>query len=407
VGLDKADIKTLLARGTIDGVPVATQKILRDKCQAVADADGKLWVINKNGDPMAFDPKKYADIVYQTANAEAVNIATLETLAAKSIFYVRIIGSNSQRFCTNFRHKVYYTGPGDDPAGLYPHIRLLPRGGAPFHVQCTKRYIAFIPRLATEKQTQKSKPDLKSVQHHGQSPQQAEKTYQQQNKSARKSTPRKPADDTTISSAESTRANAPEQESGQPAGRDVFLPELQHEADRVALLLTDREKQSASRYQSKGLGKTAGYADVNNWLRFRKTPLRGQPWVDEVVSGLDSAMSKGTLPISVPTFRAMRGNNQLIQEWQDALDNDLPWLERAFYSTATDANVAPAFWGKSKRKVLFVVIFPSGTKAAFPAAASGKYAEQLEIVIPRGQNFRIVSINVVDDVTIVKAEVIR
>jgi len=116
---------------------------------------------------MAFKPRVYADLVFETVNAEAVNISTLETLAKTGIFYARIIGSNSKRFCTDFVDKVYYTGVGPDPLGLYPNLSVLPNGGAPFHVRCTKRYVAYIPRLASPTDQAESLPDARSTALHG------------------------------------------------------------------------------------------------------------------------------------------------------------------------------------------------------------------------------------------------
>jgi hypothetical protein len=155
LGLDKADIKKLIAGGTIDGVPKATLKQLRDKCRAVADEDGRMWVATKSGGVMSFKPDDYADLVYQTMGAAARDIATRERLAAAGNFYGRFIGSNSARFCTAFVGKVYYFGPGTDPLGLFPHINDLGaqyRDFNTFHVRCTKRLVAFFPKRATPAQ---------------------------------------------------------------------------------------------------------------------------------------------------------------------------------------------------------------------------------------------------------------
>lgn len=180
--LDKRDIKTIIAGGTINGVPKVTLAQLRERCRAVADKNGKLWVTTKDGNQMAFDPHAYADLVYQTMGAAASNIATQERLASKGQYYGKFIGSNSARFCTAYVGKVYYFGPGTDPLGLYPHISALGSHYGEyqtFHVRCTKRLTAFIPSLATPKQIEDGKPDARTRELHGMDPLQAQKEFAQ------------------------------------------------------------------------------------------------------------------------------------------------------------------------------------------------------------------------------------
>ncbi len=187
LGLDKAKVRELIARGTIEGQPKATLSALRKICQGAADKEGKLWVMKKDGEAMAFDPHSYADMVFQTRSAESANIATLERLDDKGVHYVKIIGSNSSNFCTAFVGKVYWSGTGEDPQGLYPSLRLLPDGGPPFHPRCTKRFVAFIMDLQSAKAIQKAKPDDRTRELHGKSPAQAQKSY-----AAPKPAPKKP-----------------------------------------------------------------------------------------------------------------------------------------------------------------------------------------------------------------------
>jgi hypothetical protein len=156
-GLDSAAVNKLLAGGTIDGVPKATLRDLK-KLIRTAAVDGKITTVNTStGVVMNFKPDYYAELVFQTKLAETTNVATIQRLRDKKIFYVKIIGSNSRNFCTAFVGRVFYTGDGEDPLGLFPHVRTLPRGGPPFHPRCTKRYVAFNPRLATPEQIEDAK----------------------------------------------------------------------------------------------------------------------------------------------------------------------------------------------------------------------------------------------------------
>lgn len=177
LGLDPADVNRLIAGATIEGKPAEALRELRAKVKAAA-IDGKTITVNtKTGVIWEMKPDTYAELVFQTKIAEATNIAELERLRARGRFYVRIIGSNSFRFCTEFVGKVYYIGEGEDPEGIYPSIRVLPEGGAPFHARCTKRYVPFIPSLATPKQIEESKPTDKTKSLHGKSPTEAQKKY--------------------------------------------------------------------------------------------------------------------------------------------------------------------------------------------------------------------------------------
>lgn len=177
LGLDKQAVRDLIARGTIEGNPRAALGQLRRWATAAADADGKLWVMKRDGEAMAFDPRSYADMVFQTRSAESANIATLERLDDKGVHYVKITGSNSANFCTAFVGKVYYTGNGEDPQGLFPHLRELPSGGAPFHPRCTKRYVAFIVEMMSATQIEAAKPDAATKDLHGQSRNEAQKRF--------------------------------------------------------------------------------------------------------------------------------------------------------------------------------------------------------------------------------------
>ncbi|HEX8342825.1 MAG TPA: hypothetical protein VF624_18120, partial [Tepidisphaeraceae bacterium] len=162
----------LLAGGTLSG---QSQQTLRELKKLVRAAAGEGKLIHAGG--RSFKPDDYAELVFQTKLAETTNVATVQRLQGRGIFYVKVIGSNSRNFCTAFVGRVFYTGPGSDPLGLYPHISELPRGGAPFHPRCTKRYVPFVPRLATPAQLEDAQLRPHERELLGKPTPQAQKTY--------------------------------------------------------------------------------------------------------------------------------------------------------------------------------------------------------------------------------------
>jgi hypothetical protein len=185
IGLNNKTLNELLAKGTISGQTGRVHREVRDLIDKIADKKtGMVTIPTRSGGTMTMDARTYADLILQTKGAEAANIATRERLASKGINYVKIIGSDSANFCTAFVNKAYYTGPGADPLGLYPHINELPRGGAPFHPRCTKRYVAFIPKLASPAELEKAKPNDETKRLHGVGRDEAQQRYATRKRSA-------------------------------------------------------------------------------------------------------------------------------------------------------------------------------------------------------------------------------
>jgi hypothetical protein len=58
---------------------------------------------------------------------------------------VKIIGSRTPHFCTAYVGLVFSISGHD---GRYPPLSVLPLGGIPLHVGCTKTLVAFVPELA-------------------------------------------------------------------------------------------------------------------------------------------------------------------------------------------------------------------------------------------------------------------
>lgn len=150
LGLNTNDVNRLLASGTLEGRPRETLRQLRELIKKYA-VDGQIITVNKRtGVLMQFQAQDYADLVMQTKSAETATAATMERLQERGLYYVKVIGSNSSNFCTTFVGKVFYIGPGEDPTGQFPSSRTLPRGGPPFHVRCTKRFVAFVLDLQSQ-----------------------------------------------------------------------------------------------------------------------------------------------------------------------------------------------------------------------------------------------------------------
>jgi len=177
LGLDNKAVNTLLAGGTIEGAPKETLRELK-KLMRTAAIDGNIVTVNQTtGEARSFKPDYYAELVFQTKLAETTNIATVQRLRARKMFYVKIIGSSSRNFCTAFVGRVFYTGEGADPLGHFPNVRELPRGGPPFHPRCTKRYVAFVPSLATADQIENAKLKPNERELLGKTPSEAQKAY--------------------------------------------------------------------------------------------------------------------------------------------------------------------------------------------------------------------------------------
>jgi hypothetical protein len=418
LGLDGAKIQTLIAGGTLEGAPKASLVQITAEMKRVAKEDGKVWVVDRNGELMRFGPERYAVMVYNTTRAQATNIGTLERLAEKRMFYVKIIGSDSENFCTAFNEKVYYTGPGEDPKFGYPHIRVLPRGGPPFHPNCTKTYVAFVPGLASPDEIAKSKPDEKSRRLHGQPPGDAQRTFEAGRKPVQSERPgpsrtgekpriESPNQPVGAGRGSSSRSGSTQESAARASRSPAFSPTLQQHADQIAAEVTAFQRVAVERYQSVGPRRSEGYADVNNYHRFGKTPVRPQAWVDSVTQGLDELLTISRLPEAVTTYRAIRDDGRLLDSFAQAEASGLPWPELGFYSSSASPDVAKDFWGNAKVRIVVEMVVPSGTPAVFPASITGKMGEQNELILARGTEIKILSITNRDGVVIVKASHIR
>jgi hypothetical protein len=153
--LGESEIDRILAGGVIDGQPAQTIQALR-KALEKAHGGKLVTIINKNGDPMSFDAKDYAEMVARTKTREAAVTARHGRLEELGLDLVMIIGRISENFCTGFLGKVYSLS-GTSPK--YPAYSSLPFGGPPFHPNCSKGTRPFVDELASKKQIAAAKPD--------------------------------------------------------------------------------------------------------------------------------------------------------------------------------------------------------------------------------------------------------
>ena len=398
LGLNQAKLRRVLAGGALDGSPAAALKAVRDLYRSIGD--GKVVeVVNKHGVVMEFDADHYAGLVYRTAMAEATNTAEVERLVARQAYYVKIIGSNSIHFCTAYVGKVYYIGPGEDPLG-YPRIDTLPRGGAPFHPNCSKRYVPFNPATATPAQIESAKPSDETRRLAGIDEAEAQQRFEvQRAKEAKQLTtvagpPReepavaeKKTGMPTIDSAPENVANA----QTPPAAAVSFPPEVERAAKDWAAGLTPGEADAVRRYQSVG----EGYREIN--LEAQRLSLRAlgptPPYLEQTIADLDAAIAKGRLPAALPTFRLLRGES-LLAEIERSAAAGILWPSGRFTSTSLALAALDEFKSKTgAMNIIFEWITPAGWSVAFPAASTGELTHQLELLFGRSTRFEILSID--------------
>jgi hypothetical protein len=190
--------------------------------------------------------------------------------------------------------------------------------------------------------------------------------------------------------------------------RERFAPSIQAEAERWASTLSNTELDAIRRYQSQAVPSEAGYNDINRWLRFRSPPKgRTQKWVDDAITGLDSAIGKGRLLEPAKVIRAVRAKPDLMQAWEDALAYTIPWNDRGLISTSADPSIIPEMHGNTKlTKVVFDITLPAGTPVAFPSVATGRMKRQSEILMGRNQSFETLFIDRLTDLLRVKARLL-
>lgn len=342
------------------------------------------------------------------------NIATLTRLRARNIDLVVVLGSTSPRFCTAFRGKVFSIS-GTHPR--WPALSTLPRGGAPFHPRCTKRYAAFVEEAATPDELARAVLGPAGRELLGKPPGEAQKAFAAGEKEKRRKAAARPAvPPPTLAAPRPGPEPAP---GPTPAAEPVAPLEFPSTPEGVADAkqwlaegfaawppsLTPDERAAVKDYQSDG----TGFVAVNRLLRFDEPhPERGEAWVRGVAAGLTSAIGKATLPAPVQAFRGLGATPALAAEWRDALELGLVWRDRAFFSVGLARGVAKDFADEAKTGVptIFEVVVPAGTYAAVPSLVTGRMTNELELVLPPGTSFAIMSIETVGGYQTVKARLI-
>jgi hypothetical protein len=136
--LGEAEINRILAGGVIEGRPVATIKLLRDALQRVSG--DQVTFPDKNGNPITFETKYYAELVARTKTRQATEHGRHNRLKRLGLDLVSITGALSGNFCTAFLGQVFSLGGG---SAKYPALASLPGGGPPFHPQLQQEHAAL------------------------------------------------------------------------------------------------------------------------------------------------------------------------------------------------------------------------------------------------------------------------
>ena len=143
LNLGEAQINQIIAGGLIDGKPRQAISTLRKELERVNKGQ-LVEVVDKNGELMHFQADEYARMVYVSKTSEAHVKSTHLRLQQEGLDLVRIIGNRTRYFCSEFLGNVYSLSGA---SRKYPPLSSLPRGGPPFHPNCSKSTVAFIEEL--------------------------------------------------------------------------------------------------------------------------------------------------------------------------------------------------------------------------------------------------------------------
>ncbi len=152
-GLTVREVNDLIARGVIDGKTGAPIRELRERLKQIHGE--RITIIDRNGDPMSFEPGYYAKMVVHTRTREATERGRHERFAEEGVDLVTIVGRVSNNFCTAYLGKVFSLS-GRHPT--YPPISSLP-DGPPFHPNCSKSTAAFIEELESPENLERGQTD--------------------------------------------------------------------------------------------------------------------------------------------------------------------------------------------------------------------------------------------------------
>lgn len=150
-GLAESKVNGVIAEGIISGDPRRTIRKLADELIAVHGET--VTITDRNGQPMEFGAKYYAQMVARTKTREATVKGRHNGLRAVGIDLVAIVGRISTNPCSAFLGQVFSLS-GTHPK--YPPYASLPGGGPPFHPNCSKSTRPFIERFASGRQLEQA-----------------------------------------------------------------------------------------------------------------------------------------------------------------------------------------------------------------------------------------------------------
>ena len=148
--IDDVEISRTIAQAAVDGDWRSAVRELRGKLNV-----GQIEDYRKAGSQIIsvgkaqMTVRSYAEMLVRTRLREATCRARNERLVANGRDLVTIVGRISANFCTEYVGRVFsITGATAE----YPALSELPGGGPPFHPNCSKSTVVYIPEFATPAQ---------------------------------------------------------------------------------------------------------------------------------------------------------------------------------------------------------------------------------------------------------------
>jgi hypothetical protein len=111
--------------------------------------------------------RSYANLVSRTMQREAASVATVARLQQNGINHVQVSDKLPLKpdVCSLIAGKVYYIGPGEDPAG-FPSLKEIPGGVFPPHPHCTHVLRPYVVALKSPVAVQSALDDANLVPDH-------------------------------------------------------------------------------------------------------------------------------------------------------------------------------------------------------------------------------------------------
>ncbi len=143
-------VNRAIARGLITGDPREAEALLREQFRdpnaPELESYRKLGRKRIQVGRAEMSVAQYTQMVVRTRTREATVAGRHQRLDRNGIHTVQITGRVSRNFCTRFIGLVVSIRGGSDE---YPAIASLPQGGPPFHPNCSKGTVAFVPGVSS------------------------------------------------------------------------------------------------------------------------------------------------------------------------------------------------------------------------------------------------------------------